>query len=422
MSKRTISCDERDTLFARLRLIAGTREYLEYYHRHPERQEADDALRECGGLARLGTAGGWTIDQLKEMTARPTGRIITTLVRVLPPVRDTVSRRAAKRISRITDRLPIEPRIQALLDDSTRTIEDYAEADRRRTPAAHQVDIPPGRMSAVVKEASKFYGASLVGITRMENDLSYTHRSNGEPVSRSFAYSIVYAVEMPRELINRAPHRETLLATCNGYVDAARVGARLSGFIKSLGYKTSLNSMVKYDVPLVPLAERAGLGQRGRCHFIVTKEYGNRVRLGAVLTNLPLEADDPSDFGLHEFCRLCGKCATNCPGKAISLERTGQHEDGPAWTFDEIRCMRMWIEYATDCAICIASCPFTQGVSAEQIAAMKNRPGIMKDILREDRVRHGDRAFIQKEAPIVNWTASNRTSSLSNHLSNDQTD
>ncbi len=405
MLKRTICYDERDTLFVRLRLIAGTREYLEYYSRHPELQEGDDALRERGGLTRLAIAGGFTVDEIKEMMPRPTGRIIGALMRILPPVRATINRRAAQQTSRIVDRLPIEPRIQALIDDSTPTINDYAEADRRRTPATKQVDIPPGRMTAVVKEVTRFYGAFLVGITRMQNHLTYTYRSNGEPVSRNFAYAIVYAVEMPKELINRAPHRETLLATCNGYVDAARIGARLSGFIKSLGYKTSLNSMVKYDVPLVPLAEQAGLGQRGRCHFIVTKEYGNRVRLGAVLTNLPLEADHPSDFGLHKFCMLCGKCATNCPGKAISLEKPGQHDDSSAWTFDEVRCMHMWIEYATDCGICIASCPFTQGVSTDQVAAMKNRPSIIKDILREDRVRHGDRAYIPEEAPIVKWRA-----------------
>ncbi len=134
-------------------------------------------------------------------------------------------------------------------------------------------------MSALIKEVAQLYGASLVGIAELQDSDYYSHRRTGKPVTRHFRYGVVFAVPMERRLINRAPHRATLLATCNGYVDAARVGARLSGYIKSLGDETSLNSMVHYDVPLVPLAEKAGLGQRGRCHFILTPQFGNRISM-----------------------------------------------------------------------------------------------------------------------------------------------
>lgn len=373
-----LSYDGRDTLFARLDLIPGTGRYEEYYHRHPELKERDDALRDRGGLMRLITGGGLSAAQIRALRPR------------------------ADQAQRFLDCLTDEALVQALIDDSSPTIEDYTRADLDRKPAPRVVNLPPDRMSTVIKEVARFYGAALVGITEMQADDYYSHRRAGEPVPRGFRYAIVFAVEMSRELINRAPHRETLLATCNGYVDAARVGARLSGFVKSLGHETSLNTMTRYDVPLVPLAEKAGLGQRGRCHFLVTRKFGNRVRLGAVLTNLPLAVDQPDDFGLTEFCALCGRCAVDCPSKALS----GQPRivnDRPVWQFDEARCFEMWTEYATDCGICIATCPFSQEADLEKVEAMKGQPDLMWDILREDRARRGLRAPGEQDLPITRW-------------------
>ena len=38
--------DERDTMFSRRGLIAGTKKYNDYYKRHPEFQAEDDRVRE----------------------------------------------------------------------------------------------------------------------------------------------------------------------------------------------------------------------------------------------------------------------------------------------------------------------------------------------------------------------------------------
>lgn len=352
--------DGRDTLFARLDLVADTSKYEEYYSRHPELKSGDDSLRDRGGLLRLVVGGGLTLEELQTLHPRP------------------------DEVTRVLGHLTDEALVQALIDDSSPTIEDYTRADLDRKPSPRKVQLPATAASMLLKDVARFYGAALVGITELTPGDYYSHRRSGESVTRVFHNAIVFAVEMSRNLIDRAPRRETLLATCNGYVDAARVGARLSGFIKSLGYETSLNTMVRYDIPLVPIAERAGLGQRGRCHFIVTPEFGNRVRLGAVLTNLPLQTDSPRDFGFIEFCDLCGKCAVSCPSNALS----GQPaiiNDRPRWRFDEIKCFTTWTEYATDCGICIAACPFSRNPDPAKVAAMKEQPDLMWDILREDR-------------------------------------
>ena len=252
-----------------------------------------------------------------------------------------------------------------------------------------------------MKEVALFYGAALAGIVELRDYHYYTHRNSGAPVERDFKYAIVFAIEMPKAMIDRAPQRETLLATGNGYVQAAFTGARLSGYIKSLGYDTSLSCMVSYDAPLALLAEQAGIGQIGRCNVIVTKQFGNRVRLGAVMTNLPLVADQPDDFGLKEFCMRCGKCAANCPVRALSSTEPHLINGSLVWEHDEVKCMRMWTKASTDCAICIVSCPFTQGVDPEKVNAMKGNPAIMKEILREDAEKNGARVYNPQPLPIA---------------------
>ena len=393
--------DERDSLFARARLIKGTAAYRDYYRRFPERLQTDEGLRHCGGLVRLDTAGAFNGEQIRELTPRPPGRLLQVLMRALPPVRSSVEARMKAQAETIPDHLPDTDLIQALIDDSTPVIRDYLEADRRKRPAARRLHGEAGKMANVVKQVAKFYGAALVGVVEMEDHHYYTHHASGEPVGRDFKYAVVFAVVMDRDMINRAPNRETLLATCNGYIDAAHTGARLSAYIKSLGYETSLSCMVSYDVPLVQLAERAGIGQIGRCNFIVTKEYGNSVRLGAVLTNLPLEVDVPDDFGLKDFCMLCGKCAANCPANALSDEEPQLINGCKVWDHDEVACMHAWMEFGTDCGICIASCPFTQGVDMEKVNTMKGNPDIMMQILREDADKHGTRACSPHPLPIA---------------------
>jgi epoxyqueuosine reductase QueG len=43
---------------------------------------------------------------------------------------------------------------------------------------------------------------------------------------------------------------------------------------------------------------------------MVNPLFGGNVRIGAVLTDLPLAVDKPIDFGLQKFCVKCKKCAT----------------------------------------------------------------------------------------------------------------
>ncbi|MBN1808248.1 MAG: 4Fe-4S binding protein [Planctomycetes bacterium] len=64
----------------------------------------------------------------------------------------------------------------------------------------------------------------------------------------------------------------------------------------------------------------AGLGEIGYSKVFLTPEFGPRQRLGVVLTEAELEPDPIYDG--PELCNRCMACVRECPGQAISAEKT----------------------------------------------------------------------------------------------------
>jgi epoxyqueuosine reductase QueG len=75
------------------------------------------------------------------------------------------------------------------------------------------------------------------------------------------------------------------------------------------------------------LADLAGLGYRGWHSFLITPEFGPRLRLAAVLTDAPLTPTKP-DSREESYCEKCsGACVKICPAGAIkSAGRVDQKE------------------------------------------------------------------------------------------------
>ncbi|HRW47387.1 MAG TPA: reductive dehalogenase, partial [Caldilinea sp.] len=136
-------------------------------------------------------------------------------------------------------------------------------------------------------------------------------------------------------------------------------------YIRNLGYNAvaSMN-----DTALaIPLAIKAGLGEYGRNGLLITKEFGPRIRLGKVFTDMPLAYDAPIRFGVKEFCQVCRKCADGCPVKAIaqgepSTERHNQSNIRGVrkWSVDGEKCFGYWAAQNSDCSICIRVCPYNK--------------------------------------------------------------
>ncbi len=63
----------------------------------------------------------------------------------------------------------------------------------------------------------------------------------------------------------------------------------------------------------VALAEKAGMGWRGKHTLLINKDHGSWFFLGEIYTNLPLPIDKPS----NNHCGTCSSCMEVCPTQAI---------------------------------------------------------------------------------------------------------
>ncbi|MTI65819.1 MAG: 4Fe-4S dicluster domain-containing protein [Firmicutes bacterium] len=348
--------DERDTMFARMNYKKGTKEYKDYYKRNPEKKEIDDNLRSLPNICGEGTA-------------------------TFNPIHSPIADAGFK-----------------FLGD----INKYVDGEVNK----NKVDINPDTMTKKIKKLTKYFGANLVGITKMKDYHYYSYRGRqlenyGDEVNNINKYGIVFAVEMDKNMINRAPQVEEVIEVTKGYINAAVIGMWLSNYLRELGYN-SRNHMDGNYLVIAPLvALEAGLGEIGRNGLLITKEYGQRIRLGVVTTDIPLITDEKEDFGIKEFCKICGKCARTCPGKAIPKGDTKEINGENRWQINQEDCYRMWRSLGTDCGICIATCPFSQDVPSDLVNNMKGSKNIMKKILKWDEEKNGIRNYIRKPLDLL---------------------
>ena len=67
-----------------------------------------------------------------------------------------------------------------------------------------------------------------------------------------------------------------------------------------------------------------GLGTFGLSKGLITRK-GVSGRYGSIITDLELETDTRPYTGLYDYCIMCGACARNCPGNAITKEDGKKH-------------------------------------------------------------------------------------------------
>ncbi|MFX0097014.1 MAG: reductive dehalogenase [Candidatus Hodarchaeota archaeon] len=217
-----------------------------------------------------------------------------------------------------------------------------------------------------IKTILRASGASLVGIAPFDSRWIYTHDRQNNPIRipEGITSVIAMAVEMDPLGLGTSPTLISNYATGIGYSKMAFLISILAEFIRNLGYGAIPSGN---DTALsIPIAIDAGLGQLGRNGLLVTKEYGSRVRLCKVFTDMPLEHDEPIDFGLTEYCCRCKECAEACEVEAISFrDRPSFDITCPSnnqgilrWAVDVEKCYHFWIENGGDCSTCITVCPF----------------------------------------------------------------
>ncbi len=227
-----------------------------------------------------------------------------------------------------------------------------------------------------LKRAGRFLGADAVGICEYDERWVYTHNYSRQKLAakemdlpKGLSHAVVIINEMDHETIETVPSALSGAATGQGYSRDIIAVLSITQYIRNLGFRAvaSLN-----DTALsIPLAIQAGLGQYGRHGLLITPEFGPRVRIAKIFTDLPLIADAPIDFGVTETCEICRRCSAACPVKAISFDEPNfdtyggiSHLKGvKKWTINAKQCFQFWANQGTDCSICIRVCPYNRDLS-----------------------------------------------------------
>jgi epoxyqueuosine reductase QueG len=130
------------------------------------------------------------------------------------------------------------------------------------------------------------------------------------------------------------------------------------------------------------MAQAAGLGWRGINGLVITPQFGPRVRLAAVFTeidNFPFYDGDEHAWVL-DFCEKCRRCIRDCPPAAF-YESPIHHENGLVTVLDNGKCFPYFMAYH-GCSICIKVCPFhEQGYDKIKDGFFDNKEKTMRNML-----------------------------------------
>jgi ferredoxin len=243
-----------------------------------------------------------------------------------------------------------------------------------------RVDVSdPGAMSQRIKEVGKFLGADLIGISELNQAYAYSHSmvrlegaKQGPEVELGHRYAISVGVQMDYHKIKASPSYIDAAETGLAYSKVAKTVCQLAAYIRELGYPARAHHVAHEQVLHVPIAVDSGLGELGRLGFLITKDFGPRLRLGTVTTDLPLAPDRPVDIGIQDSCEKCRKCATNCPSQSIPTEGKTLVRGAEKWQIRPDLCYHFWHSNPTKhgpCAVCIKVCPWNKPPKWYHVAA-----------------------------------------------------
>ncbi|MTI65664.1 MAG: epoxyqueuosine reductase [Firmicutes bacterium] len=202
----------------------------------------------------------------------------------------------------------------------------------------------------------------IVGFTKVSEE--YIFKGKAIP----FQYALVFAQEMRKESIEKAPELDAGMEVVNVYNS---LGIATNDIVAWLKKKYKIMGMANHPlgglVDFVPLAEKAGLGLIGRHGMVITKEFGPRCRIAPIFIDEKIfqVTDTTEHEWISEFCNKCGNCARSCPVEAIyerpKLVQTSISENTKDRyeSYDREKCF-VSFSATMGCALCISVCPFSR--------------------------------------------------------------
>ncbi len=175
-----------------------------------------------------------------------------------------------------------------------------------------------------------------------------------------YTQAIVLVMEMDKDRMDLAPNPDTAVMVHETYNKLGQVSNKIADWLRERRYAAHaghpLGGMALYP----PMAQAAGLGWRGKSGLVITPEFGPRVRLAAVFTeieNLPVYEGNEHTWVL-DFCQSCRRCMRDCPPDAFYQDPI-MHKNGLVTVLDNGKCFPYFAKNH-GCSVCIKVCPFNQ--------------------------------------------------------------
>lgn len=217
-----------------------------------------------------------------------------------------------------------------------------------------------------VKALGYYLGADLVGICRAEPWMYYSHdEEQGAPIAPYHRYAVVMLIDQGFETMEGASGDDWISGaqSMRAYMRGALLAGVMAAHLRRLGWPARVHSNAHSELLHLPAVLMAGLGELSRIGELVLNPFlGPRSKSVVFTTDLPMEVDQPIDFGLQAVCNMCMKCARECPCNAIPFGPKVMFNGYEIWKPDVEKCGRYRLANANGsaCGRCMKTCPYNR--------------------------------------------------------------
>jgi epoxyqueuosine reductase QueG len=205
--------------------------------------------------------------------------------------------------------------------------------------------------TGALKSLIKSLGVDLAGVTDLKllAGMPLGHSLDFNSFLKRYPYAIVLGAQLGKLRPDASGEEVSLFLH--------QAALEITFWLEDQGYRVlTIHPQDEYDLlrriglmSLKVLAKGAGLGWQGRSLLIVSPEYGPLHRLIAILTNMPLQADQP----LQNQCGTCSRCVDKCPQNALTLTCFEDHPKEREAVLDISLCRG-----DDSCTVCLVVCPY----------------------------------------------------------------